>query len=334
MYNWIVAVDRFVYLAIRSIFVGGSPMTIDAYLEKNNGIVHITDLTHCLEILRDFHNVGYLFRGHEDVDYHLVTTMDRYGGNFKWQRERFLMREFSRRIHHYLPYESMPKTTLELLSLMQHYGVPTRLLDFTKSPFIALYFAVNDILRDKDAAVWALLPHNIRRATLKRIREKDEELVKGIGSLVNPFSEFTRESLFAKWFMADKQSIGFHEIVRHYEIIMDVEPLMMNNRLTVQQGLFLVSGSSCRTFEETLVDLLTEIQTDMLAESTDPTLAKIIIPKNLRLPLLKELESMNINASSLFDGLEGFARFLRESIVTKNGLDLAPYLWEFEEEEK
>jgi len=309
-------------------------MTTDTYLEKNNGIVQIKDLPHCFEILRSFHEAGYLFRGHEDVDYRLVTTIDRHGGNFKWQRERFLMREFSRRVHHYLPLESIPNTTLELLALMQHYGAPTRLLDFTKSPFIALYFAVKDVLMDKDAAVWALMPHNIRTISLKKIREKDEELVKNIGKLQNPFSQFTHEPLFTKWFMADKQNSGFHEIVRHHEIIMDVEPLMMNGRLTVQQGIFLVSGSSCRTFEETLIDLFDELQNDLPAEATEPSLAKIIIPKYLRLPLMKELEMMNINASSLFEGLEGFARFLKESIVTKNGIDIAPSLWNFEDEIK
>lgn len=144
-------------------------MTIDTYLERNAGLIYAKSLTHCLEILRSFHEIGYIFRGHEDANYRLVTTIDRYGGNIKWQRERFLMREFNRRVNHYLPSERIPNTTLELLSLMQHYGVPTRLLDFTKSPFIALYFAVKDALMDKDAAVWATLPNNIRIISLKKI---------------------------------------------------------------------------------------------------------------------------------------------------------------------
>ncbi len=305
-------------------------MTEDAYLERNNGLLLIKDLDECLEILRRFHDIGYTFRGLKDVDYHLITTLDRFGGNIKWQRERYLMREFSRRIHHYLQSESMPNTTVELLALMQHYGVPTRLLDFTKSPFIALYFAVCDTTIEKDAAVWALMSRNIEVNSLKRIREKDEELVRSIGKLQNSFIEFTKEPLFTKWFMNDKQIVGYHEIKRHHEIIMQIDPLIMNKRLTLQQGLFLVSGSSCRPFEETLFDLLNEIQQDMPKETSDPSLAKIIIPNKLRIPLLKELEVMNINAASLCEGLEGFGRFLRESIVTKNGIDIAPYLWDFD----
>jgi hypothetical protein len=54
------------------------------------------------------------------------------------------------------------------LSLMQHYGLPTRLMDWSRSPMVALYFAVEKLIYDstavaKDAALWILEPHVLNR---------------------------------------------------------------------------------------------------------------------------------------------------------------------------
>lgn len=58
-----------------------------------------------------------------------------------------------------------PKDTFDWLFLMQHYGLPTRLLDWSESPLVALYFAVEDQERtpDVDAAIWCLLPSELNK---------------------------------------------------------------------------------------------------------------------------------------------------------------------------
>jgi len=60
-----------------------------------------------------------------------------------------------------------PKSSFEWLFLMQHYGVPTRLLDWTESPLTALYFAVMDEPK-KDGAIWVLDPVKLNQATKAR----------------------------------------------------------------------------------------------------------------------------------------------------------------------
>jgi len=310
---------------------------LDEYLQQHSWVIPLMDFDLCFKLLRLFGNSGYYFRGHSDVDYALETTLDRFCKDFKRNVESILIYEFRRRIHHYYDRRDIPETTFELLALMQHFGVPTRLLDFTKSPWIALYFAVRDVRKDKDAAIWAIRPHEIRQASLNRIRADDKELLEPIMELHSPFRQFTREDLFSKFFMGDR------------EIILDMEPMKMNERLTAQQGLFFVTGSSSNTFEKTLLDLLTTVKQSSMErinvalyaatreeekamlefakKSRDLSVVKFIIPKQLRVPVVKELQSMNLTASFLFPGVEGPAQALKEKLVPMDAMELAQYLW-------
>lgn len=61
--------------------------------------------------------------------------------------------------------ERMPKDEFDWLFLMQHYGVPTRLLDWSESPLVALYFALQntDGGSNNDAALWCLSPTKLNK---------------------------------------------------------------------------------------------------------------------------------------------------------------------------
>jgi len=95
----------------------------------------------------------YLYRGHGDESWHLEPGIDRvkHGPLTRLDHERQMFLEFHRRAAAFLT--TPPPNDWEFLALARHHGLPTRLLDWTESPLVALFFAVEDPC-DCDGAVW------------------------------------------------------------------------------------------------------------------------------------------------------------------------------------
>ena len=96
-----------------------------------------------------------LFRG-QSIDKPLIPNIAR--NIFKKSREvdeKRMLEEFNVQSIQYLAY--FPKNEIEQLTIAQHYGLPTRLLDWTENALAALYFAVSkESIKDNNAVVWVL----------------------------------------------------------------------------------------------------------------------------------------------------------------------------------
>lgn len=117
------------------------------------------DLAHWKNI-HDYAKKGWLYRGQRSAAWSLETSLERCcqrHGIRSSKRREFedrLLREFRRAYHQYGQHIPERNALVEWLSLMQHHGAPTRLLDFTYSIYIAAYFATESA--DGDSAVWAI----------------------------------------------------------------------------------------------------------------------------------------------------------------------------------
>ena len=263
----------------------------------------------------------WLFRGMQCSAWELETSLERACKRHYEdlseapQIENILTREFRRRYHNHRVGIPDP-VGIEWLSLMQHYGAPTRLLDFTYSFFIAAYFAVeNPCKKSCPHAIWAVRNKWIAQEGVELLNkgfkllncdEKDTDYLRIEQN--NCKWKFEQEWELQKPFFESLLNLRHEEqnpIDRSQNILPCVFPvntMKLNERSTIQQGVFLCPGNVRKPFEENLKKLH--------GFDKPKNLVKLVIPHNLRIEVLKKLHSMNINRASLFPGLEGFAASL------------------------
>ena len=114
------------------------------------------------------------YRGQERESWGLTPTIARVAGGIT--AESTLITRFKQNALAVLA--ERPATEWEWLFIMRHYGVPTRLLDWTESPLVGLYFAVDKLPRS-DGAVWHLLPIELNKMT--NIRPEHPAEIPGCG---------------------------------------------------------------------------------------------------------------------------------------------------------
>ncbi|HWQ53405.1 MAG TPA: FRG domain-containing protein [Bryobacteraceae bacterium] len=258
-----------------------------------------TDAPQFFDLVRasPFDNGRWVFRGQCDEKWRLQPLIERLfldcqatafieGTLDTGGLARFVIREFRRRVHNYLSELPRDDDDEEWLALMRHYGAPTKLLDWTKSPYVAAFFATADA-RNTDSAVWA-----IDRVSVQ------EEARRMLG--VNQMSSISvPEHLLG---------LRYGPAASTPPVVVPLWPFRMNERLTIQQGLFLSQNTLRWPFEACLKHVLRSASANRRLDRK--WLRKLVVTKSARLQVLRELEMMNINYATLFPGLDGFARSL------------------------
>jgi hypothetical protein len=222
----------------------------------------------------------FAFRGTNGVEQSLETSLARLGGDFV-KLERHLLRNFRK----YARRDSVEHDTLwNWLALAKHHGLPTRLLDWSFSPFVAMHFATSNLNRyDEDATIWAvrfvqvhdLLPENARASL-------DDQS----GSLFTV--EMLAEAIPDPLKLSDLSDEDF---------VIFFEPPSIDERIVNQFALFSVMSDPEGRLELWLAE--------------HPQLyKKIVIPAGLKWEIRDKLDQANVTERVLFPGLDGISRWL------------------------
>jgi len=223
---------------------------------------------------------NFAFRGLSEAGYRLETTLFRMGGDYI-HLEKHLLRNFRK-----YAYRTgiNPHSIWHWLSVAQHHGLPTRLLDWTHSPLCAMHFATANIEKfNLDGAIWMVdyvKVHQRLPDTLKRqlsIEGANVFTAEMISDAVNSLDELSQMA-------ANPFAIFF-------------EPPSMDDRIVNQFALF-----SMMTDPTARVD-------DWLA-SFPGCWRQIIIPTALKWEIRDKLDQANITERVLFPGLDGLSQWL------------------------
>ena len=136
-----------------------------------------------LSIISDSPYQHWAFRGQRDASAPLYSALSRYFMSFRIDRrawrdqEERILRVFKRKAIHFLDHVPDKEDDFEWLALMQDHGAPTRLLDFSWSPYVAAFFALHNTT--EDGVIWACNPVEIERRSMGNDCEDMEERLSG-----------------------------------------------------------------------------------------------------------------------------------------------------------
>lgn len=230
---------------------------------------------------------NWIFRGQASSEWGLQNAIERTDFIHLYKGiEADFVAEFQRGARNYLTKDQIPEHLIEWLALMQHHGAPTRLLDFTKSPFIAAFFGfeIANMFPERKISIWALHLNYLKTKAL-------EKLTRHYASELDGNARFVSETLFEKIFRDNSCSLIF-----------PVEPFRMNRRYSLQQSIFVSTGNAGEPFMK---------QLDFLESDMEKAVIKIELPSNLQKLVLRDLQKMNLNRASLFPDIDGYAGALR-----------------------
>lgn len=245
----------------------------------------------------------FIYRGCSDIEYKLLPGILRKTDakkdkveNYKYLAlgdEKLILREFINYASKYIKLSQY--NYVQWAEYAQHYGLPTRFLDWTNNPLVALFFACRDN-DEKDGCVWMLHEYNYTKSV-----HKDPE---------NFNANYTIGESIKSMMLDDNPDA-------RYKMPIIYKPTYVDDRMNNQKSIFMAWGSDEKPFEDLVynrVEHIENVNDDNGAVITDSRISnavlfRIIIKANEKHHIVRELDSVGINDMFLFPGLDGIGRY-------------------------
>lgn len=232
----------------------------------------------------------FAFRGMSRVNHSLSSSLVRLAGARADVRrvETALLRNFRKYAH---GEAGGTDSIWDWLALGQHRGLPTRLLDWTYSPLVALHFATDNPLDfESDGIVWCV---NFVEAN-KRLPARLRRILEQEGS-----DTFTVEML------TEFETLREFDTLSRDPFVIFLEPPALDQRILNQLALFSVMSSP-------------EAELDDWLRRHPDLCRRVEVPASLKWEIRDKLDQANVNERVLFPGLDGLSRWLARYYTPSN----------------
>ncbi|MBP3857804.1 MAG: FRG domain-containing protein [Ruminiclostridium sp.] len=238
----------------------------------------------------------YFYRGMPDVNYRLTTSLRLNCKHLHRELEGAVLRNFNK--YACIADPTLSSSIWKQMMIGQHHGLPTRLMDWTYSPLIALHFANTENnfnkLDKRDCVVWRI----DMQAANQNLPRRYRDALKKQGSFV--FSVDTLTSIV--------DSIEQYDIDMGAEAFVNIEPPSVDQRIINQYSFFSIIPSGIEDIE------------DFLDKHTEHTV-RYVISRKIRWDVRDMLDQFNISERILYPGLDGLSRSLARHYFVRNDPD-------------